>query len=45
MIVPPIVLEDRDGYLSFFDSTNEAIANMDLDDVVDQEFSTVKDAC
>jgi len=38
MIVPPIVLEDRDVYLQFYDSVSEAIANLDLDDVLDREF-------
>jgi hypothetical protein len=38
MIVPPIVLEDRDGHLGVFESADEAIANVDLDDVLDREF-------
>lgn len=37
MIVPPVILEDRDGYLGFFESVDEAVANMDLDDVLDRE--------
>jgi len=39
MIVPPVVLEDRDGYLAIYDAVDEAIANLDLDDVIDREFS------
>jgi hypothetical protein len=38
MIVPPVVIEDRDGYLGLFQSVDEAVANMDLDDVLDREF-------
>jgi hypothetical protein len=36
-IVPPVVLEDGDGYLGLFDSADEAIANLDLDDVLEPE--------
>lgn len=37
MMVPPVALEDRDGYLGLFESVDEAVANMDLDDVLDRE--------
>jgi hypothetical protein len=36
-IVPPVVLEDGDGYVGLFDSADEAIANLDLDDVLEPE--------
>jgi hypothetical protein len=38
MLVPPVVLEDRDGCLGVFESVDEAVANMDLDEVLDREF-------
>ena len=36
-IVPPVVLADGDGSLGLFDSADEAIANLDLDDVLEPE--------
>lgn len=38
MIVPPIVLKDSDGCLAFYDSIEEAVVNLDQDDVTDREF-------
>lgn len=39
MIVGPIVVQDRDGCLAIYESVDEAIANLDYDDVVDHEYT------
>src|ERR1044072_4542620 len=39
MIVGPVIVRDSDGCLAIYESVDEAIANLDYDDVVDHEYT------